>query len=126
MLLLLFACIICVARVVGLELEVEEHYRELSRIVLNQADHLSHLQQLKSQGFEPKVIYDIGSCALHFTHQAKVFWPNATYVLFDAIPFLDKLYEDYEYFHLGVLSDKDYEEKRFYMNIEFPGGNSYY
>ena len=63
-------------------------------------------------GFEPKVIYDIGASVLHFVTQAKVFWPNATYVLFEAIPQIETLYTDggYKFYNIGVLSSKNNEK----------------
>ena len=65
---------------------------------------------------------------LHFVTQAKVFWPNATYVLFEAIPQIETLYTDggYKFYHIGVLSSKNYEKVKFYYNITAPGGSSYY
>ncbi len=57
----------------------------------NTYQHLHYLKYV--QGFEPKVIYDIGASFLHWTSQAKVFWPDATYVLFEADPIFEYLYQ---------------------------------
>jgi FkbM family methyltransferase len=84
-----------------------------------------YLQNLKRKGFEPKVIYDIGSCVLHWTNKAKEMWPNATYILFEAMQEAEFLYTGYQY-HIGVLCDEDNKELKFYKNVERCGGNSYY
>lgn len=98
------------------------HIQKKDDIPIN---HVNHLKYLKSNGFEPKVIYDIGSCVLHWTNQAKKLWPDATYILFDAFAPAEFLYRGYDY-HIGVLSDKDDNIVKFYQNDYLPGGNSYY
>jgi FkbM family methyltransferase len=70
-------------------------------------------------------MYDIGACVTHWTTAAKKVWPDAEYVLFDAFDSAAFLYEGYKS-HVGVLSDVDGREVRFYQNSRFPGGNSYY
>ena len=52
-------------------------------------DHVAYLETLKSQGFEPKVIYDIGASTLHWTTHAKRIWPTADIILFEANPFVN-------------------------------------
>lgn len=86
--------------------------------------HIDYLIKLKEGGFEPKVIYDIGSCVLHWTNQAKKIWPNARYILFDAFSPAEFLYDGYDY-HIGVLSDEE-KKVKFYQNNYLPTGNSYY
>lgn len=88
-------------------------------------DHIAYLQQLKSGGFEPRVIYDIGSCVLHWEKEARRLWPDATYVLFEANSDVEFLYDGYDYF-IGVLGNKDNEPVRFYQNDFLLGGNSIY
>jgi len=88
-------------------------------------NHYMYLRNLKERGFEPKVIYDIGSCVLHWTNKAKEIWPDATYILFDGMREAEFLYCGYQY-HMGVLCDEDNKELKFYKNVEEPGGNSYY
>jgi len=46
-------------------------------------DHERILRTLTGLGPNP-VIYDVGSCILHWTKAAKKVFPDATYVLFDA------------------------------------------
>jgi len=103
-------------------------YKNLSTKKCIPDNHTNYLKNLKIQGFEPKVIYDIGSCCFHWLNEAKKFWPNATYILFDGNSKLDFLYKEncnYEYY-IGVLSDIDDNIVKFYYNDYFPGGNSYY
>jgi FkbM family methyltransferase len=87
-------------------------------------DHVKYLRKLKSEGLEPKVIYDIGSCVLHWTNEAKNIWTDAKYVLFDAFEPAEFLYEGYDY-HIGVLSDSN-KTVEWWQNDMMPGGNSYY
>jgi FkbM family methyltransferase len=105
--------------------ELQYHFTVLSQKNLLPNDHFNYLKKLKDSGFEPKVIYDIGSCVLHWTNKAKELWPNATFILFDAFREAEFLYSKYDY-HMGVLCDKDNRELRFYKNIVQPAGNSYY
>jgi len=105
--------------------ELEKHLSELSNLNLLPSSHFNYLQKLKEQGFEPKVIYDIGSCVLHWTKEAKKLWPDAKYILFDAFSPAEFLYKDYDYY-LGVLSDEDDKIIKFYQNDYLPAGNSYY
>lgn len=105
--------------------QVKDMLQEASDIRMVPEPHVNYLRQLKESGFEPRVIYDIGSCILHWTKEAKSFWPNATYILFDAFDSAEFLYEGYDY-HIGVLSDVDYKEVEFYQHDQNPGGNSYF
>jgi FkbM family methyltransferase len=86
---------------------------------------VNYLQYLKSSGFEPKVIYDIGSCVLSWTREAKQLWPEAKIILFDAFRPAEFLYEGHDY-HIGALSDEDGKTVSWYQNDFNPTGNSYY
>jgi len=89
--------------------------------------HFEYLSKLKESGFEPKVIYDIGACVLHWTDRAKKLWPDAEYIAFEASPKLEFFYkEDKMRYHIGVLSDQTGREVDFFENDRFPAGNSYY
>lgn len=92
------------------------------------ADHVAYLESLKSNGFEPKVIYDIGAACLHWTRHAERLWPDAKIYVFDGFEMLEMLYmnhkPEHEY-HVGVLSDAK-RELKFYENPILFGGNSYY
>ena len=88
--------------------------------------HAQFLHTLKNKfDFEPKVIYDIGCCVLHWTRRAEEVWPDAEYVLFDAFCPAAFLYSEYKHF-VGLLSDSDNRIVPFYQNDYMPTGNSYY
>ena len=104
---------------------IKQIYTELSNKDLLPTDHIKYLESLKKQGFEPKTIYDIGSCVLHWTRHAKRIWPNAEIILFDANPHCTFLYEGYKYYN-GILSNISNKQIKFYLNEFSPGGASYY
>lgn len=103
--------------------------RNLGKRVSLPKNHLEYLLRMRdTQHIDPKVIYDIGACVLHWQKGAKTVWPNARFVLFEAMDevepiFLESGMKDY---NLGVLSDVDGKQVSFYQNTEVPGGNSYY
>jgi FkbM family methyltransferase len=106
---------------------MESHLRSLSEDHKFPKDHVAYLKNLKSKGFEPKVIYDIGCCLLHWTNIVKELWPEAAIYMFDAFAPAEFLYKESGFpYHLGVLSDKDDKVVDFYQNDFHPGGNSYY
>jgi FkbM family methyltransferase len=79
------------------------------------------------QNFNPKVIWDVGACVLHWTNAAKRVWPNSEYVLFEATEECEELFTDTDHrYCIGVFSDVDDKDIIFYKNVTFPGGNSYY
>ncbi len=98
---------------------------KFSKLQLLPMNHIKYLVNLKNIGFEPKVIYDIGSNVLHWSSIAKIIWPDAEIILFEAYPLLEILYGDYNY-HIGCLSDSNNKIVKFYHNECNPGGNSYY
>lgn len=86
-----------------------------------------HSEYLKTMNILPKVIYDIGACVLHWERHAKATWPNAKIVLFDAETGVETVLNKSGHpYHIGVLTDVDYKEVKFYHDIMNPGGNSYY
>ncbi len=104
-----------------------DHLRQLSTSYVLPNTHVDYLKSLKSSGFEPQVIYDIGACVLHWTKDAKKLWPNATYVLFDAFAPAEFLYiESGHPYFLGVLSDQTGKQVEWHQNDIAPTGNSYY
>lgn len=105
---------------------VQARLRELSNQPLLPPQHVDFLSGL-AETTNFKTIYDIGSCVLHWTNEAKKIWPNAKFYLFEAMEEVKFLYEEagHEY-HLGVLSDEDGKLITFNQNLEHPGGNSYY
>jgi FkbM family methyltransferase len=89
--------------------------------------HVAYLWKLKDDGFEPRVIYDIGACVLHWTTEAQIVWPDATIIAFEAMEHPRFIYEERGVpYHIGVLTDRDNVVLPFYENPMFPGGNSYY
>lgn len=91
-------------------------------------NHKMYLNKIKEKfGFYPRVAYDIGSCAMHWTDEAIEIWPESKIILFDAIDLFENLYSKNSYdYHLGVLSNESNKIVRFYQNDEWFGGNSYY
>lgn len=92
-------------------------------------DHVEYLWKLKADGIEPKVVYDIGACVLHWANKAKQVWPEANIIPFEAMKAVAPLYKEagFEHFAVGcVLSDVTGEKVEFYENLEHPAGNSLY
>lgn len=76
---------------------------------------------------DAEVIYDIGANSLEWSRLAKSRWPNARVIAFEAMEDFGKLYKHFNFEHsLGVLSDEDGKELKFYENPNLPWGNSYY
>jgi len=72
-----------------------------------------------------KVIYDIGSCVMHWYTHARRIWKNADIICFDAFSPLKELYEKENVkFENVLLSDSDNSKVKFYQNDNFYGGNS--
>ena len=106
-------------------MNTKEHLINLRKQWSIPKDHFDYLYKLKKNGFEPKIIYDIGCCVLHWTDVAKKIWPNAKIIVFDAFTEAEFLYKQHDYF-LGVLSNHDNQYVDFYQNNIHPSGNSYY
>lgn len=98
-----------------MQTDIQQFLQALSAQSMLPPAQKDYLQQLKHRGFDPKVIYDIGACVLHWTHEAQRLWPDATYVLFDAFEPAQFLYQGY-LSHDGCLSDVDGRVVRFYQN----------
>ena len=107
--------------------EIATHLEALQRVETHQSGHVKFLEALKADGFEPAVIFDIGACVLHWTLAVRPLWPQASFVLFDAMESARFLYErDGSPHFVGVLSDRDGRAVEFFENTRIPGGNSYY
>jgi FkbM family methyltransferase len=107
--------------------KVAKRLEELSNQPLLPQKHIDHLYKMYAEGVQPKVIYDVGSCVLHWTNPAKKVWPKGRFICFEAMREVMPLYaaqgvEGYS----AVLSDEDGKEIAFFENLEHPGGNSYY
>lgn len=90
--------------------------------------HFKYLLKLKYDfNFEPKVIYDIGACVLHWTQRVQDIWPESEIVLFDATDAFESLYiESGLQYNIGVLSNESGKNIKFYQNNDNFAGNSYY
>lgn len=88
--------------------------------------HVNKLYELREEhNFQPQVIYDIGSCVLHWTKHAEKVWKDSKIILFEAFDLCRILYTNYD-FHMGVLCDIDEKKVKFYQNDFSLGGNSVY
>jgi FkbM family methyltransferase len=109
---------------------VQCRLKELHDQPLLPQEHVDYLWDMKyKQQIEPKVIYDIGACVLHWTNRAAGVWPNAEFIPFEAMNDVEFLYKEkgFKNYAVGcVLSDVTGEEVEFYENLEHPGGNSIY
>ena len=108
--------------------EIKEHVRNISDLVNFPTEHIEYLWHLKNNGFEPKIIYDIGACVGHWTKEAKKIWPDAEIILFDALDFVEFLYHEKfpeHKYYLGVLSNSE-KFVKFYQDHFNLGENSYY
>lgn len=89
-------------------------------------NHIKYLEFMKKEfKFEPKVCYDIGAAVLHWTRHAERIWPDTQVILFDAFEPVEMFYKTHKY-NIGLLSDKDNIDIKFYQNDMLFGGNSYY
>ena len=89
-------------------------------------NHIKYLEFMKKEfKFEPKVCYDIGAAVLHWTRHAERIWPESQVILFDAFEPAEIFYKTHKY-NIGLLSDKDNVDIKFYQNDMLFGGNSYY
>ena len=106
----------------------QKRLRELSSWDLLPQKHFDYLQRMRDEmNIQPRVVYDIGACVLHWTNKAKIVWPGAEYCVCEAMDATEFLYKEAGLkYNLGLLSDQDGKEIAFYQNTEHPGGNSYY
>jgi FkbM family methyltransferase len=93
-------------------------------------DHINYLEYLGNEHkFNPKVIYDIGSCVGHWTREAEKVWPKSHIILFDAYSDLEFLYKEKFYLYdwnISLLSDIDNKIVKFYQDVYNLGSHSYY
>ena len=109
------------------KMDIKARLRELESYRLLPTDHINYLAKMKETGLNPKVIYDVGASVLHWTNEAKRVWPDAEYVLFEAVQDCEFLYAERGFkYHIGLLSNETGKELDFYQNDYHPGGNSYY
>jgi FkbM family methyltransferase len=108
----------------SLDTQAEKNINTVSQQDFLPREHIDYLEKLDTH---PKVIYDIGSCVLHWEQHAKRIWPDAELYLFEANSDVKKLYDKTKHkYHLGVLTDIDNKAVKFYKDPMNLGGNSYY
>lgn len=101
----------------------QARFRELSNQALLPYKHIQYLQNMN---INPKVVYDIGACVLHWTREARDIWPNARFIAFEAMNGVEGLYREHgiEFCTGDVLAGSTGDVVDFYENVEHPGGNS--
>ena len=101
---------------------VEVRLRDLASRDDQPRDHVEYLKQMNIQ---PKVIYDIGACVMHWTKEARKIWPDSKIIMFDAMNHAEFLYKEsgLDYYCDGPLGDFTRWVK-FYENPMDPAGNS--
>jgi FkbM family methyltransferase len=104
---------------------VEARLRELSLRDDQPKDHVDYLHGMMLEGVEPKVIYDIGACVMHWTKEARKIWPDSKIIMFDGMNHAEFLYKEsgLDYYCDGPLGDFTRHVK-FYENPMDPAGNS--
>lgn len=108
----------------SLDTLVEKNIEEVSAQDLLPKEHVDYL---KKMDIDPKVIYDIGSCVLHWERHAKAKWPKSEIFLVEANRDVKKLYDKTnQKYYLGPLTDEDNKLLKFYKDPMNLGGNSYY
>jgi len=109
------------------EVDIPARLKDLGSQRLIPREHIDYLAKLKESGFEPKIIFDVGACVLHWTNEAIRIWPGAEYIVFEAMNSCEFLYQERGLqYHIGLLSNESGKELDFYQNDYHPGGNSYY
>lgn len=106
---------------------IQDHLFRLYNQKLMPRAHVNYLRELQAAGINPKVIYDIGACVLHWYREVLPIWPTAQYFVFDANKSCEFLYKKHNLpSHIGVLSNENNNLVDFYSNDLYPGGCSYY
>jgi FkbM family methyltransferase len=106
---------------------VQKRFKELRTKMSIPAAHKDFLVKLNSEGVNPKVIYDIGACVLHWHDAAKKVWPNAQIIPFETMHEVATFYENNNvvpYVCGYILSNISGELVEFYQNLQHPFENS--
>lgn len=108
----------------SLDTAAEKNIQSVSQQDLLPKESVAYLENLD---ITPAVIYDIGSCVLHWERHAARIWPDAKIILFEANRDVKKLYDQKgKTYQLGPLTDTDNKLLKFYKDPMNLGGNSYY
>ena len=84
------------------------------------------LQESKRNGFNPRVIYDIGAYYGEFTSIVKEIWPEARVIMFEANPDCQPFLNTHGEHYIHLLSNEDNRTVKYYTGNNFISGNSYY
>ena len=90
-------------------------------------DHVNFLENVlyKKFNIQPQVIYDIGSCTLHWERHAKRIWKDSKIYCFDCFAPLEELYQKTNVnYNMCCLSNVNDLEVKFYQSDFLFGGNS--
>jgi FkbM family methyltransferase len=108
----------------SLDTQAEKNIETVAAQDLLPKETVAYLEKLEAN---PKVIYDIGSCVLHWERHARRIWKDADIYLFEANRDVKKLYDrTNQKYYLGVITDVDNKAVKFYKDPMNLGGNSYY
>lgn len=104
---------------------VETRLRELSKLDSLPQEFTNYMWDMKALGIEPKVVYDIGACVMHWTKEARKVWPDSKFVLFDGMNHAEFLYKEtgLPYYCEGPLGDSERPVK-YYEDSMNPAGSS--
>lgn len=101
-----------------------QRLRELREGRLLPRTHVNYLKKLEGEGVNPRVIYDIGACALHWFDEAKKIWPGAEIIAFEGMGESVELFKEAKIpHHIAVLGD-ECKTVNYWVNPHHPGGNS--
>lgn len=108
--------------------DIQQRLREIGQQDLLPKAYVDYMNKLKKEGTEPKVIYDIGACVLHWTNKAREIWPDAYYFVVEGMLEVEELYKqsNVNYACGTLLGSEDGKEVEYYQNLYHPGGNSIY
>lgn len=106
------------------------HLKDIADKRMLPVPHRQYLEKLGADGVNPSVVYDLGSCVLHWAREAATVWPAASVFAIEAMAEVEPIYNMIglppSNYHFGVLSDTDGKEITFYKNVNNPAGNSCY
>lgn len=106
---------------------IYQRLEDLANQPLLPQKHVDYLYKLSREGINPRVIFDVGACVLHWASVAKRVWPNSNLICFEAMHEVLPVWERRAVCGFSaVLSDVDDKEVDFFQNTYHPGGNSYY
>ena len=91
--------------------------------------HINFLENVlyKKFNIQPQIIYDIGSCCLHWERHARRIWKESKIYVFDAYSPLEEIYKQQKVnYNMCCLSNVNNLEVKYYQNDFLFGGDSIY